>query len=266
MIGNIVNQAGGGSSSGLDGVLTFLGLNSYYEFIHDYLNNITLSEEQFFMLLDLEPLDSRWIGQININIPNQYSYHVNQTIDSIYTIADINHCPDQPGTVDLIPKNCTVYYPMAFRDTTLTSDPVPNYRYSDIRTWLNNTFYNGYSNLIKQRMIKIKYYYDSTKVPSGSSGEVNEAAWYDDDYIVIPSHTEAGGTPGDVSGGFAQSQSVEGIAYPNFNRSRNSGWWTRSFAGGGRYNVVFIKGTSFQTDNFSWNASYGVLPIIRIRM
>ena len=194
MVGNIIEPINvGGSSGPVDP--------------DDYFDPVThiATEENFIKFLECEVYDSKYIGY-GVQLSNSVEYN-----DGVWIIADVDHDSANTGQTncyDLISKDC-------FHSTTFGSNQ--DWRSSNPRTWLNNTFYPGFGTNFKSHMINIKYKSLST--------------WYTDDKIILPSYVELNGTTG--------SAYYEGITYPIFtdNTSRKKyktgtttygDWWTRS--------------------------------------
>lgn len=163
------------------------------------------TEAAFIQLLQHGVYDSKYIGY-KVQLGNSVDYN-----NGLWVIADVNHNAGQPNTYDLISQDC-------FHSGTFGSNI---WRNSTFRTWLNNTFYPGFSTEFKNHVSNITY--DS----NGST--------YNDDKIILPSFTEVNGITGTSATNFV----VEGTAYPIFtdNNSRKKyqtgttsygGWWTRS--------------------------------------
>lgn len=139
--------------------------------------------------------------------------------NGIWIIADVNHDSANTGQsncYDLISQDC-INPGVAYGSSN------NQWRSSNVRTWLNSTFYNGFSNAFKNRLLNPKY---------NSDGD-----WYIDDKIIEPSFTEVNGN---VPTDFSSITIVEGVKYPIFesgssSREKNSFgqgtvyyWWTRS--------------------------------------
>lgn len=132
-----------------------------------------------------------------------------------WIIADVNHDSSQPNTYDLISVDLT--------SSTYAFGSSQIYRDSTVRTWLNNTFYPGFSDAFKARMVNITY---------ASNGNT-----YSDDKVTIPSFTEVNGN---VPSDYSSYVVVEGTKYPIFDAGDSSRvkytfgttsayyWWTRS--------------------------------------
>lgn len=165
------------------------------------------TEAAFIQLLQHGVYDSKYIGY-KVQLGNSVDYN-----NRLWVIADVNHDSANTGQTDCydlisedLPKKTYKFSDQYWRNTT-------------VRTWLNNTFYNGFSNEFKNHMLNINYNSNNS--------------WYNDDYIILPSYIE-------VNGGTSTYQKDLGVAYPIFtdDSSRikayivgttNYGeWWTRT--------------------------------------
>ena len=164
------------------------------------------TEASFIQLLQHGVYDSKYIGY-KVQLGNSVDYN-----NGLWVIADVNHDANQPNTYDLISQDC-------FNTTWFGSSQY--WRDSGVRTWLNDTFYNGFSENFKSHMNNITY------VSNGST--------YNDDKVILPSFTEVNGTTGTSSTDYV----VEGTAYPIFTKKSSrqkyqtgtttyKRWWTRS--------------------------------------
>ena len=174
------------------------------------------TEAAFIQLLQHGVYDSKYIGY-KVQLGNSVDYN-----NGLWVIADVNHNTDQPNTYDLIPQDC--FYRRTFSSST------QYWRSSDVRTYLNSTFYNGFSENFKSHMSNIIY--DS----NGST--------YNDDKVILPSFTEVNGTTGITDTAFV----VEGTAYPIFtdNASR-----IKKYNGSAQYWWLRSRNTSY--DNIVWS-------------
>lgn len=177
----------------------------------DYFDPTThiATEENFIRFLEAGgKYDDKSLVGYKVQLSQTSGYYNN----GIWVIADVGHHADQPNTYDLIPQD--VFYYTAFDD----GSPYQYWRDSLPRTWLNSTFYSGFSENFKSHMNNITY--DS----NGST--------YNDDKIILPSYTE-------VNGGTSSYAIAEGTAYPIFTDNNNRkkyqtgtttyrAWWTRS--------------------------------------
>lgn len=191
---------------------------SFYAYVEG-IESITFTEEQFITLLESGTFDKFYVGsKVVLNNPIW-----KDTNNTTWIIADVNHDYTQPNSYDLILENCLV------RGVLDPDDENPSWRNSEIRTRLNDEYYNGFSNEIKSHMQYIRYIYEGEE--------------YTDDHITIPSATELGATD------MGEICLVEGNPYPIFTVSpyRNANnsrvkyygdgteithgvqsWWTRS--------------------------------------
>jgi hypothetical protein len=165
------------------------------------------TEASFIQLLQHGVYDSKYIGY-KVQLGNSVDYN-----NGLWVIADVNHDSENTGQTDcydLISENCFHY--------GVFNSSNNKWRSSNVRTWLNDTFYNGFSSNLKNRLMNPKY--------------KTQSIWYTDDYVIIPSYKE-------VNGGTSTAQDNEGVAYPIFtdNASRikyqsgtstAKGWWIRS--------------------------------------
>jgi hypothetical protein len=198
------------------------------------------TEEDFMKLLDHGIYDTKYIGY-KVQLSNSVDYN-----NGIWIIADVNHDSTNTGQsncYDLISQDC-------FYSTTFSSSN-NSWRNSNPRTWLNNTFYPGFSNEFKNHILNPKYN--------------SQGTWYTDDKIILPSKVEINSGSG--------SADIEGVAYPIFtdNTSRIKNqfggsayyWWTRSrYTGYGNY--VWVVRTGGGMNYYSYGNSYYLAPVLRI--
>jgi hypothetical protein len=165
------------------------------------------TEASFIQLLQHGVYDSKYIGY-KVQLGNSVDYN-----NGLWVIADVNHDSENTGQTDcydLISEDC-------FHGGVFSSSG-NNWRSSDLRTWLNTTFYNGFSENFKSHMNNITY---------DSNGGT-----YTDDKIISPSFTE-------VKGGTSSYAITEGTAYPIFTNGNSRkkyktgttsyvDWWTRT--------------------------------------
>ena len=141
---------------------------------------------------------------------------INNSVASsnIYQIIDMGH-DDSGNTFDLISKS-------AITKQAFGSNQI--YANSSIRTWLNNTYYNGFSDDIKEHMTTMTV-------------RSNDTNLYDK--VKLPSYTEYGYTTYNNI-----AQKVEGTKY-NYMFYFNLAWHgSRSQYNGGGAVVLGIAGTS----------------------
>jgi hypothetical protein len=207
----------------------------------DYFDPVThiATEENFIKFLECGVYDSKYIGY-KVQLSNTATYN-----NGLWVIADVNHDSAntrQRNCYDLISQDC-------FYSTAFGSDQ--NWRNSSPRTYLNGTFYNGFSSAFKAHILNPKYKSQST--------------WYTDDYVILPSYKEVNGE----STSYADN---EGIAYPIFtdNSSRikyrsgtstASSWWTRSRRPS--TNVWFVRSNGSMYNNYYSSSNY-IAPLLRI--
>ena len=199
------------------------------------------TEANFIKLLEDGWYEESLIGY-KVQLSNTANYN-----NGIWVIADVNHDSENTGQsncYDLISQDC-------FYSTMFGSNQ--NWRSSTPRTYLNGTFYSGFSSAFKAHMICPKYKSQST--------------WYTNDYVILPSYKE-------INGGTSSYQDNEGVAYPIFtgNSSRikyQSGtstarvWWTRSRHIATSNNIWYVN-----TDGSMTNGNYGstryLVPLLRV--
>lgn len=151
----------------------------------DYFDPVThiATESNFIEFLRCGVYDSKYIGY-KVQLANSSTYN-----NGLWVIADVNHDSTNTGQTncyDLISEDL-VYGGSGFGGSYV-------YRNSTIRTTINGTLYNGFSNNFKERMLNIKY---------KSAG-----SWYSDDKMLILSGTELNGV--------ASQMPIEGLKYPIF--------------------------------------------------
>ena len=145
--------------------------------------NHVATEVNFIQLLEHGVYDSKYIGY-KVQLGNSVDYN-----NGLWIIADVNHNSVNTGQTncyDLISQDC-------FHSTSFGSDQ--NWRSSTPRTYLNGTFYSGFSTEFKNHILNPKYN--------------SQGTWYTDDYVILPSYKE-------VNGGTSSYQDNEGVAYPIF--------------------------------------------------
>lgn len=203
--------------------------------------NHIATEANFIQLLKHGVYDSKYIGY-KVQLSNSAQYN-----NGTWIIADVNHDSANTGQTncyDLISVDCI--------NPGSSFGSSQNWRNSNMRTWLNGTFYNGLSSDIKSRIINIKYN--------------SQGTWYNDDKIIMPSCTEL-----NYSNSYAE---IEGIAYPIFtnNNSRIKNqfgttstyyWWTRSRST--HYSsYVWRVGTDGSLSYSYYTDSRYVVPTLRV--
>ena len=197
------------------------------------------SEEAFISLLDHGVYDEKYIGYM-VTLSNSVAYD-----DGVWVIADVNHDSANTGQTDcydLISRDC-------FGSSVFDSAKKSIWRSCSLRTWMNGTYYNGFSSNFKERMMNPKYY---------SSNE-----WYNDDKVLLPSFREVTTQYDDIA-------PSEGTTYPIFTSSSSriktygnvaQYWWTRT-----RYSSnVSIVYTSGDMTNYSPKYECYLAPIIRVQ-
>lgn len=203
------------------------------------------TEANFIKLLNYGVYDSNYIGY-KVQLSNSVDYN-----NGLWVIADVNHDSTNTGQTncyDLISEDI-------FNERTFSSSS-NIWRNSDIRTWLNNTFYSGFSTSFKARMDNMVY------VSNGNT--------YNDDKMIIPSFTEVNGNyPIDYS----SDSAVEGTTYPiltnNDRRKYAAGtttyrtWWTRSRRLSNTVRVWFVA-TAGDIGSYNYDYSYYLAPLMRV--
>lgn len=198
------------------------------------------TEAAFIQLLQHGVYDSKYIGY-KVQLGNSVDYN-----NGLWVIADVNHDSANTGQTncyDLISQDC--FYSTSFGDQ--------NWRSSTPRTWLNNTFYPGFSTEFKNHILNPKYN--------------SQGTWYTDDKIILPSYKE-------VSGGSSSYQDNEGVAYPIFtdNASRikyqngtstTRSWWMRSRYTGSSDRVWIVNSDGSTYNNYYYGSRY-LAPLMRV--
>lgn len=202
----------------------------------------TATEADFIRFLeDGGKYDSSMIGY-KVTLSNSAAYN-----GGTYVIADVNHDSTNTGQTncyDLISVDCI--------NPESSFGSSQNWRDSNMRTWLNGTFYNGLSSDIKSHIMNIKYNSNGT--------------WYNDDKVIMPSCKELN---------YSDSYTaIEGTTYPIFtdNASRQKYkfgttstyyWWTRSRDTYDSSFVWFVR-TDGSLGYIYYNLSCYVVPTLRI--
>ena len=205
------------------------------------LNNTT-TEELFIILLNRGIYDSSIVGKF-VTLSNSVDYN-----NGKYVIADVNHDSantGQTGCYDLISVNCFHY--AAFGSSK-------QWRSSSLRTWLNNTFYLGFSSNFQIHIMNIKY--------------KSLSYWYEDDKIIIPSYKEVnGGTSG---------YTAEGASYPIFTNDSSrlkyepgltygSSWPTRTPLTSASDDYIWIVGSDgSMLDYGNYTVARPNVPLLRV--
>ena len=201
------------------------------------------TEENFIQLIEHEVYDSKYIGY-KVQLSNTTNYN-----NGLWVIADVDHDSANTGQTncyDLISEGC--FYSTVFGNSQYWR------RSSTSRTYLNGTFYGGFSSAFKAHMICPKYN--------------SQGSWYTDDYVILPSYKE-------VTNGSSQYQDNEGIAYPIFTddasrikyqsgTSTASSWWTRS-RGTNSSNYVWYAYTDGSINRGYYSSSCYLAPILRVQ-
>ena len=201
------------------------------------------TEENFIKLLENGVYDSKYVGY-KVQLSNSVYYN-----NGLWVIADVNHDSTNTGQsncYDLISEN-------SFYSTRFISSG-NSWRNSIPRTWLNDTFYPGFSTEFKNHILNPKYN--------------SQGSWYTDDKIILPSKKE-------VNGGTGSADS-EGTAYPIFtdNNSRKKyqtgtttikAWWTRSRYTSTNSSVWFVGSAGSMNYDYIYYSSYCLAPVLRVQ-
>jgi hypothetical protein len=197
-----------------------------------------------------------------------------------YVIADVNHqdmyrnsTSYSSNSIDLIATN-SVIANRNFSNTT----PYGKWSTSDIRTWLNDTFKNGFDSEIQALMspMIVENYYGTV----GQEGGINITANNNTtDYVKLLSYTEL-----NVSAFDTYMSKVEGAPYSDiftsgrydsantsrvkesYTSSDGNVWWTRSTNSVSTSNAwaVNTNGSCYFGSNGNSN-SFGVVPALRLK-
>jgi len=210
------------------------------------------TETDFIKLLEHGVYDSKYIGY-KVQLSNSVDYN-----NGLWVIADVNHDninTGQSNCYDLISEDS--FHKAAFSN----SSPYSGWRSSTARTWLNNTFYPGFSTEFKNHILNPKYKSQST--------------WYTDDYVILPSKVEVNGETGN-------STDNEGVAYPIFTGTAGTGenssrkkhpagstsyvgyWWLRSRtpSDSNYFYEVYGGDGSIGSAHYEW--TYLLAPLLRV--
>jgi len=106
------------------------------------------TEANFIKFLDCGIYDTKYIGY-KVQLSNSVEYN-----NGLWVIADVNHDSENTGQsncYDLISEGC--FHSAAFSSIS----PRNSWRNSTTRTWLNNTFYPGFSTKFKNHILNPKY-------------------------------------------------------------------------------------------------------------
>ena len=209
----------------------------------------TATEANFIAFLEAGgKYDDKSLVGYMVQLGNSVDYN-----NGLWVIADVNHDSantGQTGCYDLISQDC-ISPGVAYGSSN------NQWRSSNVRTWLNGTFYNGFSNNLKNRLMNPKYNSDNT--------------WYTDDIVIIPSFIEVNGNvPTDYSSYIVS----EGVKYPIFESGSSSRiknqfggsayyWWTRSRYTSNSGNV-WVVSTGGSVTYYRYSISYYLAPLLRI--
>ena len=229
MIGNILNNNLSSSSSNIN--------------LDDYFDSVThtTTEENFINFLNKKYYTNKVIGY-KVTINNT----ANQGTISTYTIADVDH-DDYFNTYDLISDGCINYLNSKW-----------DYRGSDARTWLNNSYYNSFSNNFRSHITKISY---------NCKGTI-----YSDDYITIPSATEIGHLN---ASDHTADPMIEGTKYPiltginnfyeRYYKTNYQSWMTRSSYSTKYYPYSVVEiASNLGPSSTSPGSACGVVSLFRV--
>lgn len=242
MIGNVISNKGKGIIDGNGrGIIIPNGIKKGPDDYFDPTTH-TATEANFIKFLQAGIYTEDVIGY-KVILSNTANYN-----NGVWIIADVNHDSANTGQTncyDLISVDCF------YRNTFGNSQ---NWRDSNMRTWLNNTFYNGLSSDIKSHIINIKYN--------------SQGTWYNDDKVIMPSCTEINYSD------IYNPTDTEGIVYPiftdkasrikyQFGTTSAYGWWTRTRFLSYSYFVWFVSAYGSLAGD-SYGLSYYVVPTLRI--
>lgn len=195
-----------------------------------------------------------------------------------YIIADINHQDMYQystsytlNTIDLIATNSVI----ANRTFSNTS-PLGQWSTSDIRTWLNGDFKNGFDTEIKALMSQmiVESYYGTGNQVGGITDAANNNTT---DYVKLLSYTELNcstfhqfmsareGTPySDIfTSGTYNSSNTSRVKGSNTSSSGNQ-WWTRSINSADTADAYYVKTEGNMGGDHGYY-SYGVVPVLRLK-
>ena len=239
MIGNLIqksNNSGGGNNR--------INPDDYF----DPTTHIATERNFIKFINDGGYFRSSIIGY-KVQLSNTVSYN-----NGIWVIADINHDVSrtgQPSTFDLISEDCIGK--TIFGGST-------DWRSSTIRSYMNNTFYPGFSSVMKEYIINIRY-------------QDYQSGWFDDDYCIIP----AGRYEVQAWNGSYGTFSPAGTIYPYFCSNINSSdtntnalnknyngssswWWTRSLMRD-KIHVISTNGGTYLNPTSSSPANVGLIRV-----
>ena len=194
--------------------------------LEELLAKSQLTESDMIKILDKGWFYSAFIGS-EVVIDNS------SALSNVYQIIDLGH--DNSGNAfDLMAKT-SVY-------TATTFGSSENYSASSIRTWLNGTYYDGFSADMQSHIV--------TMVVNSNNTTLN-------DKVKLPSYTEYG-----FSSYNGNVQIVEGTVYKSMYYFYLSAHVLRTKFSGGGAMVLQIGGTSASHTTMSGNKN--VVPIFRL--
>lgn len=162
-----------------------------------------------------------------------------------YMIVDVNHDSNQLNTYDLMAIDCV---------SANNYGHDQYYRTSNIRTWLNGTYFNGFSANMQSHIVNIRY---------NSQGTI-----YTDDKIIIPSMTEICGDKYN-SNYYTKN---EGTAYPvisdackKYNGTNATIWYTRSRSLQNGSYVWIVRENTMMDDQCHYNSNFPFSPLFRVQ-
>lgn len=225
-----------------NGVSVWTAAPPYYKKLK---NGQTLTEAEWLEFLDADGI--KYIvdkGEESLFLNKKVTVHNSETPNySIWDIADFNH-DNTEYTCDLIASN--VVENQYFSSSTSSMVTRGYFGNSDIRYWLNGTYYNGFSAEVKSKIQTMNVYsWDrsySLNVKILSRREIND-----------------------------ENYSLEGTAYPIFTDANsrirtgaNSSWWTRTCVSKSPYpDSEFYVTENGGSSSRPYYNNCGVLPCIR---
>lgn len=213
--------------------------------VHHFLNKDFFTQNDMLQLLSRGYYSKAFIGS-DVQLNNSKAEGPN-----MWYIIDFEH-EDYPGsgkasrTYDL-----SAYYPVRV-GTAFDTASEYNYMNSPMKTWMNDTFYNGFDSSVrdKMRQMQVVFY--------------NKAAeQYIDQAYVKPMSAIEWGCKYVSNGWFLNAN--EGTAYPIIKRRASSiSIFLRSkYAKNNKY-VIFVKGFCGDPYYVAANTIAGYLPVIRL--
>lgn len=226
------------------------------------LNHISIISKPFI-------LENEFIELVNNGLQNKLEIGTKVILqnaigtDTNWVVADVNH-DGINGTVDLVAEHL-----LQSKDNPIHLESYGNsniYQFSDIRTWLNEVFIEGFTEEIKRLLKPIE-------VITEIYGSPNTTI----DKVKLPSMTELGITSHNVS---LLPEVDEGSMYPIFDKGISNvsnkkrikcgrdeetteWWWTRTKFKKDSHTVCVIGQNGGFTTRDTWTSPGGVIPIIR---